>query len=1233
MEKKKMKFRTFLRLGMTMLFFLWNIQGTLYAQNVTISPQSGHVIAALTNNKEEEGFAAGYGAMWMHNQLQMTFSTSDDPRWSPEGVLLNHTCVLGQYKGYLIHATGYYPAYSAITLPKGYRIKSYRIVIANDLDKTIDHTVLDDVWGMLKFARRQTWTFGEIDRDNLPKGMAPVSPVFRNDAHVDIPVDSYGKVFTIERSGDDMGNILYFGFNGNTGYNNLAAFTFKSIEITFAADSTFDVPLAPQRNLTNQKVSLTNNYFATQRIDIGGVSPRTKDGVNYYFSYDQANVKEITAAVKLYEETAVSNGTWDETQGNKLISSVINQDKRWYGLRSGTYYIESPTKVDMIAENNTTAPAPIAYRIVGAKFNYSYGKKTEGISGFYIKYTYNGVTRYLDPTAKWSKEKTLWHWEGTNIYTVSGGMKKYLDRNREWYWNGWYYYLVTTPENEYNHNIVWKLDQDGDLNCDIKYDNNTTYQFYLLGGGQYGELVSYSYKLGAYESYCQTENITVSQGFTPTKYTLTVYGKDGNTEAKTIDVTDADSGTDNVYELTDLNNDAVKFKIETDQADADALVNITLQMQPLNPFISSVDVVCTGEHGAEMTRTFTSQDFKLGGELFVYKVPKGFTTNSAQFTFRNLKSNYADNTYLNHPGTGYSRYSFVASDYYNEVNDDLYGNSAIVANYDYTKKIEVNKVGNIPFAFNNAADLYNTQQTAVTKYLRVNKFTMTGYEASQVDNIQGSFSSDNAVVQDGTQRVMYLFTTDETRYNIAPTFNEMHRRFAFYHTTIALQMSDYVPKVEWQPVYDQTFYLKDGQEVTNPMVGAVLKTTEAGFDQSKFGYLTVAQIKQAMNASIDAHAENAPASLDQVLYVDNSNLFSVISRDDNIDETPMSLSKLRDGLAKNAIVYLPARTANAAGLPNVAVKESEGTGFTADADFVIEDKQPFFAPYEIRLSDNHSATYTRQITTGNYENGKTYTTLALPFGVAIDEQGTHDDAVNGKLTFYELKADNSFVAAPNVSGTNYGPEGVFVATQPDENGRSLPNRPYMVMIDPQGSQTNGLYTVSQTGAVIKATPKIISGRTSNGTWNGTSLTLTSGSTFAGTQFNKVAKPSLFYFSVDKFVALANLRKDVLKVFPFRAFYDFEDTATPAKMFTSFVPRFEDINGGVTNIDRIHEGSGINLFTDKGLITVQTADNREVTIHALSGQTICRLQLSAGQTERVAVPAGIYIVNGVKIIVK
>jgi hypothetical protein len=1237
MKKGKIIFGN-LRLGMTMLIFLWSIQGALYAQNVTISPQSGHVIAALTNDEEEEGFTAGYGSMWIHNQLPLVFSTSDHPMWSPEGVLLKHTCVLGQYKGHLIHATGFYPAYSTIALPKGYRIKSYRIVIVNNLNNDNDHEVLNDVWDM-DFARIKDWTFGEIDRDHLPKDAVEVSPVFRDDKRTRavIPTDSYGQEFTIERSGDDIGNILYFAFDGNTGVSPgyLAAFTFKSIEITFAADNTFDVPLSPQRNLANQKVSLTNNYFATQRIDIGGLAPHEKNGKTY-FSYNQDNVKEMKASVKLYEEHAVSDGTWYEPNGQPLISSVLNQDKRWYSLRSGTYYIESPTSVEATAANKTLVPTPIGYRIVGAKFNYSYGKEEQATAGFYIKYTERGTTWYLDRNAEWTNDKTVWHMEGSNnIYTMINGHKAYLDWGfeQDFWGNRTYFPVVTNTANErYYDNIDWWFDQDGDLGCDF-VDGNSRYSFYLVGGWPQGEFAGTRETLNDNEFYCQKEDIVFTT-FTPTDFKLTIYGKDGSAVAQTINVTAADVGTDNVYELKGLNNDAVKFEIETDRAGADALVDITLQLQPLNPFIHSVDVVCKDEHGAEMTRTFTSQDFKLGGDVFVYKVPTGFTTNSAQFTFRNLKSNYADNTYLNHPGDGYSRYSFVASEYYNKVNDDLYGNSATVANYDYTKKIEVNKVGNIPFAFNNAADLDNTQQTTETKYLIERPFSMAKYNESIVNGQQGSFNTDNAMVQDGEERVLYLFTTDETRYNIAPTTKEMHRWFAFYHTTIKLELSDYVPQVEWKPVYDRTFYLKDGQEVNTPMVGAVLTTTEAGFDQSDYGYLTVAQIKQAMETSIaKGSAQNVPLSLDQVLYVDNSNLFSVISRDDNIDETPMSLSKLRDGLAKNAIVYLPARTANASGMTNMAVKESEDAGFTADADFVIEDKQPFFAPYEIRLSDNHSATYTRQITTGNYENGKTYTTLALPFGVAIDEQGTHDDAANDKLTFYELKADNSFVAAPDVSGTDYRAEGVFVATQPDESGRSLANRPYMVMISQQDQSADGLYTISQTGAVIKATPAVISGQISNGAWEGTPLTLTSGSTFAGATFDKADKPSLFYFSVDKFVALANLRKNTLKVFPFRAFYDFENTGTPTKMFTSFVPRFDDNSGGVTNIDRISEESGINLFTDKGFITVQTSDNREVTIHALSGQTICRLRMSAGQTERVAVPAGIYIVNGIKIIVK
>ncbi|MCI6075480.1 MAG: hypothetical protein MR712_08880, partial [Bacteroidales bacterium] len=49
-----------------------------YGQNVTISPSSGHLIAALTY-ENEVGFENGWSALWRHKQLPLTLHVSDKP--------------------------------------------------------------------------------------------------------------------------------------------------------------------------------------------------------------------------------------------------------------------------------------------------------------------------------------------------------------------------------------------------------------------------------------------------------------------------------------------------------------------------------------------------------------------------------------------------------------------------------------------------------------------------------------------------------------------------------------------------------------------------------------------------------------------------------------------------------------------------------------------------------------------------------------------------------------------------------------------------------------------------------------------------------------------------------------------------------------------------------------------------------------------------------------------------
>ena len=95
--------------------------------------------------------------------------------------------------------------------------------------------------------------------------------------------------------------------------------------------------------------------------------------------------------------------------------------------------------------------------------------------------------------------------------------------------------------------------------------------------------------------------------------------------------------------------------------------------------------------------------------LSFIKVPRGSSTSvSLPFKFRNLTSEFADNTYGKLSKGGNSRYHFVGSNYYNAVADNLYTHADLVASSDnYQDKIEVNVAGNIPFPFNNAAELSN----------------------------------------------------------------------------------------------------------------------------------------------------------------------------------------------------------------------------------------------------------------------------------------------------------------------------------------------------------------------------------------------------------------------------------------------------------------------------------------------------------------------------------------------
>ena len=73
----------------------------LFAQNVTISPSTGSLIAALTEDvgtTHEVGYEKGWCAMWRHEQLPLTFTVSDYPNLRDNGEILRPAGNISKYK-------------------------------------------------------------------------------------------------------------------------------------------------------------------------------------------------------------------------------------------------------------------------------------------------------------------------------------------------------------------------------------------------------------------------------------------------------------------------------------------------------------------------------------------------------------------------------------------------------------------------------------------------------------------------------------------------------------------------------------------------------------------------------------------------------------------------------------------------------------------------------------------------------------------------------------------------------------------------------------------------------------------------------------------------------------------------------------------------------------------------------------------------------------------------------
>lgn len=1180
-----------------MLLFLLCLYGHTQAQNVTISPKTGNLMAALTEDNEI-GFERGWSSLWRHEQIPLSLTVADYPDITQGGELSRPAGNLAEEKGELVLVGGRKNnLFMEVSLPKGYRITSYTLVMKNNLDGT---------------------TFKNMRFGNVKKQLYETNASFATVGYKATSGEINGfnegdKEYTITRTSTasgDMGNQLYFCFD-KRGVDEFFGVTIKYFEIHFTAEGDFTEHVVPVSlgAMPKPAVSCYEMPFTTSKLDIGPIQPREKNGKTYY-SYDYKNVADLTANMIIYQKDAVNgNKQAADVAPNKHISAFVMDDKTHFGLGNDTYFIETPTTAKTAHGENLL----LGYRIVGAKFNCAYAK-ARNYAEFTVSAKYLFKTYYLTATGGTERNEAQaakWFIDD-NGYMRTG--EKYLIVNNSG--------VISVTSNKNDASVVRR---EGDnILCGNKY--------LRLGSGK--KLIfepTQSYVASAINK----GTVTVSYG---APYTLKIYDKTGKEIIQEIAIDNADAtGT---YELKNLNNDAVKFEVTglTDD-DTKAVVSVDVTMQALNPFIHSIDIVCHDwQDVSKMTQTFTANDFSVRGGKFTFYVPKDFSIKEGEqqeckFTFENLYSRYGDDTY--YTGTplqknGNARYVFIESPYdkaFNGLYDASYNPNA-----DYKDKVQAIVSGTKPFRFNNADELGNDNNSQEIKYFKEFPFTKDAYQ----NTTHGEFKE--LKLKENGSEVRYLFTADETRYNISPATATEHRSHAYYVMDIQLIIKEYKPKFTWTKIYTSTCYDENGKDVEKPQYGLKLTTTEADED-GKVGYLTVKQISNILQNKTDELGETEgdpyPTDIekpDQVLYVDASELKTVVYKKaaegakDDLDNT-MSL------LGKNALFYLPENLAPAKN--NFATKTSSGE-FRACKDIVLTDKKPFYAPYGIRVDAAQTATYTREITVP--KNGKaTFASVMLPFTLNVNN-GVHTNA-DGKCAFkLSTMNENSCILLDQSEATSPKDYKVKAKFIPITGTSTVANKPYMVEVLKAPTSETISFIASQKGADLAASTSMASntylftGETAKGKIGGYDVNFTNFGSYSGKKIDKNKK--IFYFSGNMYLCSRNLRPGLnwLYVYPFRAFYEYTGGAD-AKDLNGMSVIYDDSNDEVTGIANLQTHPNLAVQAGNGTITFAATVDSKVNVYTVTGTLANSVSIKAGNTETINVPAGMYVVNGVKIIVK
>lgn len=1009
-----------------------------------------------------------------------------------------------------------------------------------------------------------------------------------------------GDEFVIDNTKDNLwsevlangSNILYFKI---TSSNVVGAFWVNSLKLTYAIDQPFSGQLPAADESTKIKTGVLDlGKFSNNNLGAG------------YWSFDKDSTIRDDKPVNIYHEAIKVNPD--------VVS--IGEGLYYVAAANGDYHVEAPEK----------------FRVVGATLNFLRNKNKKEVvastvssssfeSGEYVLGTNspddNGVTYYLNLNSSGEIEagtnaETATKWTITKTesgYTIKSG-EHYLSVTGT-FWSR----TLSISSTSYEE---WKY---GDNGFYVTVDFVVTSNYYLRHNTNSWEVSTTN---NSNQAFAKT--VTVINHDNASNFVAKVFSRDDQTGQEKELLEENDEVVS--VELNDFNNDAVHFSIKGLEEGKTALYNVNLRLLPLNPELQNLSVRSKFGND-ESVGIITSVDCENydfnNGKAMTIVVPENINEEECTIEFLNAENEEATRWYkegINENNTastgGYSNYFLVCS------KADVGGDSEVTLNLENTDnsgaRTSATMAGTIGLPFTNIKSIYKGGD----EYLVENEFKK-----------EEAMYSTAKVPVEGDSAQFFLYTADQPTFQIMPE-GAGSKHIDFRYFTLWVQCKKQVENAvaDIIPIYRETLksanhknpsIASDGGRIdnTHTFYGVkvkAIKASNAGEDEEVLGYLTSESIVQAIKDALELRNDNYCGFGEDdpfrgMLYLDISEL-------NRTDDTFLGADFIKS-TADNFLFFAPGNFTPANTTSGNVINKRDD-GFMSGSSVVLYDQQPFFTPYDFNTGQ-YGVVYEREGTTSVNGSSKAKVknmTAVLPFDVNLDGEGhmkLASDVVDKNVTYYNITSSGEVKGDPEQDLT-------YAVTADSLVGETVAkaNEPYYIVTKQEGFVYNILDAhFCKTGVVSSAGEVTPDGlKRTNGTW-------TAIGSYSGVQPTKNAQR--WYFSKEFFWKSEALKaNDHFNIRPFRAYFETTDQTAATKAMVVFGDR-DIVSTGIGSV--ASTASSLQVATGHGFISLTAGSATQVAVYTVAGQLVANASLADGETRRVSLPQGVYMVNQVKVVVK